>query len=199
MILGGGLTKEKGRWRTTNFDEGDKFGALGDRLRVVAGHYLYQENPEQTIIASGGRGQIKKGSSEPATATVIKKELSELGVPDDRIIKATKNKNTFTELIELQKIIEEKNLETIMVISNKYHLPRLQAMIEYCPELSKLKKMNAASRLIFKSAEEIVLAREPEIWRETISRAYRSQAMKERIKLEKKGVKDIKLGRYKFR
>ena len=38
-VLGGNLVKDQsGKWRTTNFEEGDIFGALGDRLRVVAAH-----------------------------------------------------------------------------------------------------------------------------------------------------------------
>ena len=199
VILGGGLIKEVGKWRTTNFDEGDKFGALGDRLRVIAGSYLYQDNPEQIVIASGGRGQVKIGSGEPATATVIKKELEELNVPADKIVKATKSKNTCTELIELQRIVKEKKIKAIIIISNKYHLPRLKAMVEYCSELSGLKRRLVVSELVFKSAEEIVIKHDVKIWQKIIAKAYNSQAMKERIKLEKKGVEDIKAGRYKFK
>lgn len=199
-VLGGGLVKEKGKWRTTNFnDKGDKFGALGDRLRVVAASYLYKDNPEQIIIASGGRGQVKRGSDEPAVAIVIKKELEELGVPTNKIIKETKSKNTCAELIELQKIIKERGLKIIIIISNKYHLPRLQAMVKYCPNLAELKKMFAISKLTLKSAEDILIKHDPAAWRKIIAKAYNSAGTKERIKLEKKGVKDIKAGKYKFK
>lgn len=200
VVFGGGLVKEKGKWRTTNFsDKGDKFGALGDRLRVVAANYLYKDNPEQIIIASGGRGQVKTGSDEPAVATVIKKELEELAVPADKIIKETKSKNTCAELIELQKIIKERELKMITIISNKYHLPRLQAMVKYCLELVELKKMFAVSKLIIKPAEDILIKYDPAAWRKIIAKAYNSAGMKERIKLEEKGVKDIKAGKYKFK
>jgi hypothetical protein len=200
VVLGGGLVKEKGKWRTTNFsDKGDKFGALGDRLRIVAASYLYKDNPEQIIIASGGRGQIKAGSDEPAVATVIKKELEGLAVPANKIIKETKSKNTYTELIELQKIIKEKGLKRITIISNKYHLPRLEAIIKHCPELIRLKKMFAVSKLTLKSAEEILIKYDSPNWQKTITKAYKNAGMKERIKLERKGVKDIKMGKYKFK
>jgi hypothetical protein len=200
VVLGGGLVKEKGKWRTTNFsDQGDKFGALGDRLRVVAASYLYKDNSEQIIIASGGRGQIKIGSDEPAVATIIKKELEELNVPVGKIIKEVKSKNTYDELVELQKIVKEKELKIIIIISNKYHLSRLEAMIMYCPELAGLKKMSAILKLTLKSAEEILIKYDSSIWQKIITKAYKNAGMKERIKLEKKGVKDIKLGKYKFK
>ncbi len=200
IVLGGGLIKEKEKWRTTNFsDKGDKFGALGDRLRIVAASYLYKDNPERIIIASGGRGQVRAGSDEPAVATVIKKELQELAVPADKIIKETKSRNTYVELIELQKIIKERGLKTVTIISNKYHLSRLEAMIKYCPELFGLKKMFAVSKLTFKSAEEILINYDFGAWQKIITRAYNSAGMKERIKLEKMGVKDIKAGKYKFK
>ena len=200
VVLGGGLIKEKGKWQTTNFsDRGDKFGALGDGLRVVAASYLYKDNPEQIIIASGGRGQIKIGSDEPSVATIIKKELEGLAVPADKIIKETRSKNTYAELIELQKIIKEKGLEMITIISNKYHLPRLEAMIKYCPELVGLKKMFAVSKLTLKPAEEILIKYNPGAWRKIITKAYNSPGMKERIKLEENGVKDIKTEKYKFK
>lgn len=200
VVLGGGLIKEKGKWQTTNFsDKGDKFGALGDRLRVVAASYLYKNNPEQIIIASGGRGQVKAGSDEPAVATVIKKELEELAIPSNKIIKETKSKNTYAELVELQRIIKKKKIKIIIIISNKYHLPRLKAMVKYCPELAGLKKMFAVSKLTIKSAEEILIKYNSGNWRKIITKAYDSAGMKERIKLEKKGVKDIKIREYKFK
>ncbi len=47
-ILGGDLVRDvaTGKWRTTTFeDAGDKFGILGDQLRVIAGWHLYQKDP----------------------------------------------------------------------------------------------------------------------------------------------------------
>jgi len=88
VILGGGLKKDAdGRWRTTNYDEsGDNFGVSGDRLRVVAANYLYKNNQEQLIIASGGKGQLKNIPGAPAVSEVLKRELIELGVPEEKII-----------------------------------------------------------------------------------------------------------------
>ena len=59
IILGGSIIKDEhtGKWRTTYFDEqGDNYGALGDHLRVEAAVYLFKNNPNTLIIASGGKG-----------------------------------------------------------------------------------------------------------------------------------------------
>lgn len=197
-VLGGGLVKEKGKWRTTDFNESDNFGAMGDRLRVTAADYLFKKDPEQIIIVLGGKGQLKDIPGALAVSRVIKQELVDLGVPADKIIKEEESRDTYQQLMELKKIIQGRKVEKAVIISNKYHLPRLKAMIKRCPKLLALKKMLAVSRLKLKSAEEVVVKHDSKIWQKIIIEAYSSSAMKERIKLEKKGVKDIKEGRYKF-
>lgn len=193
------MVYDKGKWRTTNFNEkGDKFGALGDRLRVVAAGYLYKNNPDLIIIASGGRGQVKIGNKEPAVATVIAEELKKLKVPADKIIKEAKSKNTGGQLAVIQKIAADKNISKLIIISNKYHLPRLKAMVNNFSELESLKKRFGGKQLIFRSAEAIALKYDKEKWRQTIKNAYESEAIKRRISREKKGVRDIKKGEYKF-
>jgi len=68
VILGGGLKKDKNGWRTTRFSDavagGEPADAFGDRLRVVAGYFLYRnelrENQDSVILVSGGCGRFKK-------------------------------------------------------------------------------------------------------------------------------------------
>lgn len=197
-ILGGGIKKDpNGRWRTTNFDEkGDKFGILGDRLRVEAGNYLYKDNPESLIIASGGKGQLKGVKGAFNLSKIIKKELMELGVEGKRIIEENKSGNTWQQLQELKKIFIKKKLPEVIIISNKYHLSRVKIMIEQDREL---KRMLDCSRIKLKTAEEILIKHEPRKWQEIIKTAYKSKAMKKRIAREKKGIRQIKNGTYKFR
>jgi len=198
VILGGGLIKDKkGQWRTTNFNEkGDKFGILGDRLRVEAGNYLYKDNPESLIIASGGKGQLKGVKGAPNLSKIIKKELIELEVEEKRIIEENKSGNTWQQLQELKKIIIKKRLLLVIIISNKYHFLRVKVMIEQDREL---KRMLDCSRIKLKTAEEILIKHEPRKWQEIIETAYKSKAMKKRIAREKKGIRQIKNGIYKFR
>lgn len=200
VVFGGGLVKEKGRWRTTNFDDrGDNFGINGGRLRVVATSLLYKNDKSFLIITSGGRGQLRNIPDVPSVSNVAKNELIKLDVHHKDIIEENKSNNTYQQLLELEKIIKRKDLQKIIIISNKFHLPRIKAMIEYNCRLSKLKRMYNNSRLKVKSAEGITLRYEPESWHNIINRAYKSEEMKERIRLEQRGVKQIKRGIYKFK
>ena len=197
VILGGGLKKEAdGRWRTTNYDECDNFGVSGDRLRVVAAKYLYNKNPEQLIIVSGGKGQLKDIPDAPTVAEIIKKELTELGIPEEVIIKEEKSGNTFQQLEELKKIIKEKGLKNIGLLSNEWHLPRIKAMLE---QLDELREISESATVEFLPAEEICLEYDKEAWQEMIEKARESEALKERIGREENGIEDIREGRYKIK
>lgn len=196
VILGGGLIKEDGKWRTTNFNEkGDNFGALGDRLRVIAGSYLYKNNPEVFIIASGSKGQLKDIPDAPAVSEILKKELIELGVPKEKIIEENKGGNTFQQLQKIKRIIEENCFKKVIIISNEWHLPRVEAMIKYDSDLAK---MLEEKKIEIKSAEKICFKYEPEKWQDIINTAYNSEEIIKRIELEKRGVEQIKNGTYKF-
>ena len=198
VILGGGLKKDAdGRWRTTNYDEsGDNFGVSGDRLRVVAANYLYKNNQEQLIIASGGKGQLKNIPGAPAVSEVLKRELIELGVPEEKIIEENNSGNTYEQLKEIKKIISEKKLKNIIILSNGWHLPRIKEMLE---QFEELKQIFDLTKVEFLSAEKICLEHDKEAWQEIIEKAYKSEMLKKRIELEQKGVQDIKEGRYKIK
>ena len=88
IVLSGGLKKTKNGWRTTNFnDKGDNFGISGDRLRVVAAGFLYDNKLSQLVIVSGGKGQLKGVLPGRITlASVIKDELVRIGIPAENII-----------------------------------------------------------------------------------------------------------------
>lgn len=195
VILGGGIKKIKDKWRTTSFQEGDEFGALGDRLRVIAGSYLYNDDRELTIIALGGKGQLKKFPDAPPVSSVIKEELIERGIPENVIIEEDKSGSTYEQLQELKSIIHDKNFESVIIISNEYHLPRIQAIIKQDVEL---KKMLNTLQIEVKSAEKSLIEHEPG-WEKVIKSIYGGEAMQERIALEQKGVRDIKEGKYKLR
>lgn len=202
VILAGALVKGKdGRWRTANYDDkGDNFGICCGRLRLIAAGFLYKDKQFQSIIVAGGKGQLKDVLPGKLTsAGIITAELAEIGIPEKNIIKEEKSGNTYQQLRELQKIIKARNLKNIIIISNEYHLPRLRAMIKYANDLRALKKMLGSSKLKIKSAEDIIIKYKPKIWGKIISRVYKGRAMKERIKLENQGARQIKQGVYQFK
>lgn len=196
VVLGGSLKKEKEKWRTTHFDEGDNFGGLGDRLRVVAAYYLYKKNPNTPIITIGGRGKLEGVTDAPAVSEVIKEELIDFGVPEEKIVTETKSGNTLEGLIALQEIILKENYARSTVISNEYHVPRIKVMIECSDKLSTLLNMLSLGTLNLLSAESVCLDNEKTKWESLIQNAYQSELIKKRIRLETQGVEDIKKGRY---
>lgn len=197
LVLGGGMRKDnKGIWHTTNFGEsGDKNGEIGDRLRVEAAAILFKNEPEISLIVSGGKGQLSDVPDAPPVAEILKKELWEKGVPEENMIKETESYNTFQQLKNLKNIIKENKLQRIKILSNGWHLPRVKAMLENLEELKDLKKM---VNIEFVSAEEVLIENKPELWKEKIELAFASKSMAERIEKEKKGVEDLQKGNYKI-
>jgi len=201
VVLSGGAIKDEktGKWRTAKFNEkGDNFGVQGDYLRTIAGSYLYKAKPNSILIASGGWGQLKDIPEAPTLATILKSELIELGVPAGKILTEEKSGATYQQLSELQKIAVKKGIKNIIIISNRYHLPRLRAMIEYGPGLNIFKRMFDGSDIKLKSAEDILIKYKPEKWEKIINKAYKSKDIIARIELEKKGIEQIKKGTYSF-
>lgn len=203
VILGGGLKKDKNGWRTTNFNEGDNFGCLGDRLRVPAGAFLYKNfkkiNPNLLMVASGGRGQYKDVPGAPAVSSVLKKELVELGVKRGDIIIEDKSGTTYQQLKELRRLILKNNWNKIVILSNRCHLPRVAALIENVKNLEFLKRRLETKKIFLISAENVLLKYEKKKWKNIIERAYKSKLMKNRLVLEKQGIKQLKAGLYKLR
>ncbi len=196
VVMGGSLKKdENSKWRTTNLDEGDDFGVTGDRLRVVAASYLHKNAPGRSILSLGGTGHYEDVKDMVPVSSVIKSELVDLGVSEDRIEVETNSGNTFQQLKELNKIIRESRFENVIIISNRYHILRIQSMIDCNKEL---KEEFGKIEVELVSAEDVLIEHNPEEWKEIIDSAYKSEEMKKRIKQEEEGVSQIIEGTYKL-
>ena len=197
VILGGGLFKDSdGRWRTTlGENQSGHLGILNDRLRVVAGAELWKENKNSQIISSGGQGKLKNILPVGLTSSkVIKDELLKLGVPAKNITEENKSGTTFEQLRAIKKMIEDDKISgNIHIVSNNYHLPRIQAMIEHSDIRAVL-----SGKINLVGAEDVLLRLLPDQWKEFIEQSKKSEAMKKRVESEKKGVEQIKNGLYKF-
>jgi len=185
FILGGFLKKNR---------DGSYGSDRLSYLRVLAGYYLYKKSLEKDrveLIVSGSRGIYRGIPGVPRVATVMKQELIELGL-SPKEIKIDKTDFTYNELIWLKKYITKKGGKAF-VVSNAYHLPRIKAMIDIMPELKKLKK---DIKLI--SAEKTAIKFNKKLESE-IKKADKGAEMKKMIASEKKGIRDLKKGNYKFR
>ena len=196
VILGGGLRQDKnGHWHTTLGEVG-RYGLLNDRLRVVAASVLWEANKNLLIVASGGRGRVEGGLPDGLTLSkVIKDELIELGVPPENIAEENKTNSTYEQLMAIKNMMNSGELSgKVTIISNDYHLPRIEAMIEY----TKLKG-DLFGKIELVAAEDVLIKYKKAEWSDFIEKTKKSEAMSERLENEKKGVEQIKSGNYDFK
>lgn len=184
LILGGGLTYQNGHWQSCGF-RGPVFGS---QLRVLAGSYLFGQNHKQIIIASGGRGYLKEIKNAPTVATVITRELTALQVPRKNILEEKKSNNTYQQLMNFKKLLRKSNPACVRIISNKYHLARVKALIK---RDAVLKKYLLRKKIQLISAESVVVKYSPKM-KMQIKKLYTGMGMKEVIKKERVGIRQIK-------
>jgi len=137
---------------------------------------------------------VSEGAPEgrPLLADILRSELIESGVPAAHIMLETSSNSTYQQLCELERLITEQDWRVVIIITNRYHLPRVQAMVD-----AKFPKLVGIIELV--SAEDILIEADPARWKDAIEEAYRSTFMAERTEREKKGTAHIKDGTYSFR
>ena len=80
---------------------------------------LYQAGWFPLVIASGGVG--KEGFDE---AVVMHDYLTAHGIPKDNVIMDSKGNTTFDSAQNTHRIIQQKHLKSVFVVSQYFHLPR---------------------------------------------------------------------------
>ena len=189
IILAGGFRKNrKGRWQSGGFS-GPVFGS---NLSVLAGSYLFKKDPAQIIIASGGRGYLKKYKDAPRCSDIMRKELQVLGIPGHKIIEEKKSNNTYQQLKELNQLLKKLKINNVIIVSNRYHLPRVKTMLKY------LFEFKLADQIQFVPAEKVVTEYRPGL-KYKIEKLYQSEKVKKMIQREREGIKQIKSGEYDTR
>ncbi|MBD2138826.1 YdcF family protein [Anabaena sp. FACHB-1237] len=115
MVVLGGATKSK-IWPRTVVD----LSETGDRVIYAAQLYLQKKAP--VIILSGGRINWRgSGTSESADMADI---LISLGIPKSAIIQEPNSLNTYQNAVNVKKILTEKGLKKILLITSAMHTPR---------------------------------------------------------------------------
>jgi len=190
LVLGGWpRPDDQGVWHSSLFEN----GGIGDRLRVEAANVLYHAAP-QLILVAGGTGKLAHLAEALPCASVMKRELLELGVPAAHIVEETRSANTYEQLQTIKSLFAEFPRATLRVVSNRYHLPRISAFLS---RDTQLQDWYAHGRIQLLAAEDVLLQHDPSRWQALIADAYASAAMRERMEQEEKGVRDIRAGSYK--
>ena len=73
------------------------------------------------LIVSGGK--VFKEDVEPESS-VMKRFLTNLGIPDKEIIEEDESKNTFQNGVFTYKILSKKGIKKICLVTSAYHMPR---------------------------------------------------------------------------
>lgn len=194
VILAGGFSRGgKLGWRSSVFGEKADASISGSYIRILAAAYLWRRDPSVTVVTSGGKGEVKNLSLGVFLSTIMKHELIELGVPESVILEENRSNNTYQQLRAIAEMVERHHWSEVRIISNRFHLPRIQAMIECLSGMERLKDISQ-----YVSAEEVMLAEEPEKWQSQIDAAYASSEFAEIIANEKRGTDQIRFSEYRI-
>ncbi len=178
----------------------------GGRARDIALAELQHSFPESPVVAATW---IKKEGPK-SYARLTAEYLKNKGVSEDKIILQEKSYSTFTELIELIKLIVEKDWKHVAVVTNEFQIERAQAMLEHIHELhdpngywqqpevqNALEKfLNAKDvKVTFVSAEKVLPLIDSR-YIKVIDEARKLPLWEETIKLENEGARQIRDGEY---
>ncbi len=199
LLCGGIKQDSRGRWISTDLSGEDmtRFGAPGGKLRVLASALLATRHSQTMIFTGGGKGYgVPSGTTEarPLLAHILRDELSDAGVPLEKIILEEESNNTYQEFIELSRFTEEHPGKTFSVVTNRWHIPRTQTILEF-----KFPSLIEHAKVEFVAAEDVLLENDPSLWSDVIETAYASDWMKQLAEIEEKGRQQILEGTYKFR
>ncbi len=213
FILAGSMkySELKGRHESGSFSTVDQNSkkATGTALpaagkdRVLAALELHDAFPNVDLITTSRT----RNQDVPTYAAVMKGELLQKGVPDERIILEEESVSTITEYKEAVKLWNEKQWTNIVFVSSNFHLPRARALLNHLEdfadneeELASLTKFANSIRkgiltIQFLGSAEILSIRD-ERYKKLFAEVDASEGMQRRIEFEQKGVEQIASGTY---
>ena len=214
VVLCGGTYKYGDMYLATTFQHEDEFGMLGGEMRVLAAVARAQRGLCRNILFAGGKSikgaAMRGGEHVPAppsaaayaaqfanmleAAESLAEESDDSVVPEPTIILDTKTPNTNANMAHSVQLAFNNSWETMAIISNEYHLPRVRALYKIIKE-----KLGHSVEVNFLAAEAVVRLAYPGVYDEEIERAYASPAGQRRLKSESQGLADIQAGIYKFK
>jgi uncharacterized SAM-binding protein YcdF (DUF218 family) len=95
-------------------------------IRAFAAGVLYLEEWAPEIVVAGG---VTEPYEPPVNIKGIRLILRGMSIPDDSIIVETNSRNTYENGLAISKILKEKKISRILVVSHDYHLFRLAAVL----------------------------------------------------------------------
>lgn len=208
FILARGVVENEatGEFKSLGYGDTDSHGMMGGgKARSIAAAELHHFFPDSSVVANSLIQQM------PASmARVTAQELKKRGVDQEKMIIQENSYSTFTELIELIRLIVQNNWHNAVVIANEFHIQRAQAMLIHINDLhdpngySEKPEVREALRkfketqsvhIAFVSAEEVLLAANPH-YKKVIDAARKLPAWKETVEKERVATIQVQEGEY---
>lgn len=182
---GGSQRTPNGTYRSTTYEDGDAFGLLGGYARVQAAAILAEKFSHAMIVTAG------KGAGDgvsPSHAEVMRRELVELGVNQNRIILEEHSVSTKSGIFEALSLAEKYGWSSMLFVSNDYHQDRLRLMVEMAT-MTVLKTQCV-------SAEDVIISTRPS-FKEEFENIKSTLSYRKRLESEAKGIEALRSGKYK--
>lgn len=120
VVLGGGISS------ATYPRPMPEVSEAGDR--VLYGAKLYRDGKAPIVIPSGGRIDWLGGGIPESTDMATLLEM--MGVPDSAIIEEPKSLNTYENAVNVQKILDQKGIKEVLLVTSAFHMPRARLVFE---------------------------------------------------------------------
>lgn len=198
-ILGGGLRREGDDFFPATYADSDEFGMLGGHMRVIAGVELLRRGESGTFVFTTGiyeKNKARLGQDVPPEAEIYAADFSSraarMNVSSPEVVLERMSKTTLENMRELMRIIGARGWSHVAIVSNTYHLPRVEALYTHLFRL----RPDLHVDITFLSAEEIVKGGLPGQYDTEIESAYASPSAARRVESEIRGLRDLENGTY---
>ena len=197
VILGANMKKDKktGRWVLPAVVKEDPGKAVLGFARPIAAKQAFKENLAPMFLVTGG-WQFDETGQKTSRAQVLADIMVDKYKIPRRVVKVIGTVgNTLGNVEDTVRYLQvhPKPIKTkrLAILSNDWQLPRAKLFFEAHPYF---RKQNIKIEAL--SVEEL-LVRSSKSYEDWIKKIYSSPEMIHRLKMEKKGIEDFKLGKYK--
>lgn len=196
-----------GKARSGSYAHVDPIGRIGGaKARSIAAAELRRYFPGATLVANSWSEYTGRYVSH---ANISAEELKARGVSVSDIIVQENSYSTFTELLELIRLVVEHNWRHVVAITNEFQILRAKAMLERIgdlhdpkgesqkPEVQERIKtfLQMGANITFVSAEEVISAKDPRFKR-IVDAAKQLPLWQHTMQRDVEGAKQVRDGEY---
>ena len=210
VVLSGGIQPDRTSraeayndgYRSPSYQGADRTGlASGGKVRVVAAAEVGKRFSDITLVTTS-----KVEPDRPSHASVMATELRQRGIPEQQIVLEEISHDTVTEMAELMKLVDANQWTRVAIVTNAYHIPRAQAMLDRIDSILRdtgdeafqvaIERLRSVKgEFHFVAAEELLEAISPH-YEALFSKVRTMPAYAERLAAEARGRAALENGTY---